>query len=317
MNIVLLDRETIPAHICFPALSFEHQWLEHAFTPAKDVAARIEHAVVVISNKVRLDESNLVNAKQLKLIVVAATGVNNVDLDYCRKQGIAVCNVQGYATRSVPEHVIAMLFTLRRNLLAYHQDVQAGKWGDSRQFCFLTHPINDVAGSTIGIIGSGALGRSVAKLADAIGMKVLFAERKGETDCRSGYLPFEEVLKQSDVVSLHCPLNHETQNLIGEQELALMKANSTLINTGRGGLVDERALIDALKVGQIGAAGFDVATQEPAPDSNPLIENANLPNLLITPHVAWGSDSAITRLCEIVIENIEAFTAGKDLNRVV
>ncbi len=317
MNIVLLDRETIPAHICFPALSFEHQWLEHAFTPAKDVAARIEHAVVVISNKVRLDESNLVNAKQLKLIVVAATGVNNVDLDYCRKQGIAVCNVQGYATRSVPEHVIAMLFTLRRNLLVYHQDVQAGKWGDSRQFCFLTHPINDVAGSTIGIIGSGALGRSVAKLADAIGMKVLFAERKGETDCRSGYLPFEEVLKQSDVVSLHCPLNHETQNLIGEQELALMKANSTLINTGRGGLVDERALIDALKVGQIGAAGFDVATQEPAPDSNPLIENANLPNLLITPHVAWGSDSAITRLCEIVIENIEAFTAGKDLNRVV
>ncbi len=317
MNIVLLDRETIPAHICFPALSFEHQWLEHAFTPAKDVAARIEHAVVVISNKVRLDESNLVNAKQLKLIVVAATGVNNVDLDYCRKQGVAVCNVQGYATRSVPEHVIAMLFTLRRSLLAYHQDVQAGKWGDSRQFCFLTHPINDVAGSTIGIIGSGALGRSVAKLADAIGMKVLFAERKGETDCRSGYLPFEEVLKQSDVVSLHCPLNHETQNLIGEQELALMKANSTLINTGRGGLVDERALIDALKVGQIGAAGFDVATQEPAPDSNPLIENANLPNLLITPHVAWGSDSAITRLCEIVIENIEAFTAGKDLNRVV
>ncbi|WP_102523075.1 D-2-hydroxyacid dehydrogenase [Vibrio tapetis] len=317
MNIVLLDRETIPTHIHFPELSFDHQWFEHAFTPAEEVAQRIEHAVVVISNKVRLDESNLANAKQLKLIVVAATGVNNVDLDYCHKQGIAVCNVQGYATRSVPEHVIAMLFTLRRNLLAYHQDVQAGKWGVSRQFCFLAHPINDVAGSTMGIIGSGALGQSVAKLAQAIGMNVLFAERKGQTHCREAYLPFEEVLRQADVVSLHCPLNNETQNLIGESELALMKANATLINTGRGGLVDERALIRALKVGEIGAAGFDVATQEPAPDSNPLVENSNLPNLLITPHVAWGSDSAITRLCEIVIENIEAFVAGEELNRVV
>ncbi|GAM62503.1 glycerate dehydrogenase [Vibrio ishigakensis] len=228
-----------------------------------------------------------------------------------------MCNVQGYATRSVPEHVIAMLFALRRNLFAYHQDIQKGVWQEKKQFCFFTHPISDIAGSTLAVVGSGSLGQSVAKLGGAIGMQVIFAERKGTTDVRDGYVSFEDALKRADVLTLHCPLNKETTNLIGSKELKMMKASSVLINTGRGGLVEESELVEALKEGEIAGAGFDVFTQEPADESNPLIANAHLPNLLLTPHVAWGSDSAIQSLVNILLDNIESFVAGGDNNRLV
>lgn len=240
-----------------------------------------------------------------------------MDLDYCKQNGIGVCNVQGYATRSVPEHVIAMLFALRRNLFAYHQDIQKGVWQEKKQFCFFTHPISDIAGSTLAVVGSGSLGQSVAKLGGAIGMQVIFAERKGTTDVRDGYVSFEDALKRADVLTLHCPLNKETTNLIGSKELKMMKASSVLINTGRGGLVEESELVEALKEGEIAGAGFDVFTQEPADESNPLIANAHLPNLLLTPHVAWGSDSAIQSLVNILLDNIESFVAGGDNNRLV
>ena len=316
-KVVFLDRATIPAHIQVPCPSFEHQWVEYGLTSPDQVIERLVDADIVISNKVILDQQVLAQLPKLRMVAVAATGFNNVDVDYCANHNIAVANVQGYATRSVPEHVIAMLFALRRNLFGYHQDIAAGEWQRDKQFCFFTHPIGDIGGSTLGVVGSGALGEATAKLARALGMEVLFAERKGAAECRQGYVPFEEVLEQSDAITLHCPLNEHTRNLIAEAELKQMKPTAILINTGRGGLVDEQATVDALKSGEISAAGFDVFTQEPADESNPLIANMALPNLLLTPHVAWGSGSSIQRLADILIENINAFERGESVNRVV
>ncbi|MDF2155648.1 D-2-hydroxyacid dehydrogenase [Vibrio sp. CAU 1672] len=316
-KVVFLDRATIPAHISLPRPAFAHQWLEYDVTSEQQVVERANDAEIVISNKVLLDQTVLAQLPKLKMIAIAATGFNNVDVEFCAARGIAVANVRGYATQTVPEHVIAMLFALRRNLFAYHQDIARGEWQRNQQFCFFTHPIGDVAGSTLGVIGSGTLGKATAKLARAVGMKVLFAERKGASQCREGYLPFNQVLAQADVISLHCPLNHDTQDLIGQDELAQMKSSAILINTGRGGLVDENALVEALRSGEIAAAGCDVFSQEPADQDNPLIASMHLPNLLLTPHVAWGSDSSIQRLTNILIDNINAFQAGESLNRLV
>ncbi len=316
-KVVFLDRATIPAHIQIPRPDFAHEWVEYDLTSSEQVVERLSNADIVISNKVVLDPHVLAQLPKLRMVAVAATGFNNVDVAYCADHGVAVANVQGYATRSVPEHVMAMLFALRRNLLGYHQDIAAGEWQRDKQFCFFTHPIGDIGGSTLGVIGSGALGQATAQLAQALGMNVLFAERKGALDCRAGYVPFEEVLQQSDAITLHCPLNEQTRDLIGRAELQSMKSTAILVNTGRGGLVDEQATVDALKTGEISAAGFDVFTQEPADESNPLLANINMPNLLLTPHVAWGSDSSIQRLVDILIENINAFERGERVNRLV
>ncbi|ULN64590.1 D-2-hydroxyacid dehydrogenase [Vibrio gigantis] len=316
LKVVFLDRATIPSQIHLKPLSFEHEWVEYDFTGPEQVSERVEEADVVITNKVVLNESNLAGAKKLKLIAVSATGVNNVDVEYCESKNIAVTNVQGYATQSVPEHVIAMLFALKRNLVGYHKDIEASEWQKDKQFCFFTHPIQDVAGSTLGLMGSGSLGQATAILAKAIGMKVMFAERKGADSCREGYLPFETVLKQADAISLHCPLTDTTQNLISERELTMMKSSAVLINAGRGGLVDEQALVEALKKYEIAGAGMDVFTQEPADNSNPLLANSHLPNLLLTPHVAWGSDSSIQKLSDILMDNIDGFIAGRPQNIV-
>lgn len=315
--VVFLDRTTIPSHIEFPHLPFDHQWVEYDTTSPEQIVERLSQAQIVITNKVVLDRSTLAHLPNLELIAVSATGYNIIDVDYCREAGIAVTNIRGYATQSVPEHVIAMMFALRRNLRGYHNDILAGEWQRDKQFCFFTHPIGEIAGSTLGVIGSGELGQATAALAKALGMNVIFAERKGQSHCRDGYLPFERVLMLSDVVSLHCPLNDETRNLIGSKELSLMKSNAILINTGRGGLVDEQALVEALKQQRIGGAGVDVFTQEPADESNPLLASGELPNLLLTPHVAWGSDSAIQKLTHILIDNIRAYMNGEQQNRVV
>ena len=316
LKVVFLDRATIPSQIHLKPLSFEHEWVEYDFTAPEQVSERVEEADVVITNKVVLNESNLAGAKTLKLIAVSATGVNNVDVEYCKSKNIAVTNVQGYATQSVPEHVIAMLFALKRNLVGYHKDIEAGEWQKDKQFCFFTHPIQDVAGSTLGLMGSGSLGQATAMLAKAIGMKVMFAERKGAESCREGYLPFDTVLQQADAISLHCPLTDATPNLISERELTMMKSSAVLINAGRGGLVDEQALVEALKKHEIAGAGMDVFTQEPADTSNPLLANSHLPNLLLTPHVAWGSDSSIQKLSDILMDNIDGFVAGNPQNLV-
>ena len=315
-TIVFLDHGTIPAHISFPRPAFCHQWHQHDTTTPSQVIARLQQATIAITNKVVLDSQVLAQLPQLKFIAIAATGTNNVDLDYCHSHNIKVTNIQGYATRSVPEHVIAMIFALKRNLAGYQQDITNGEWQRQQQFCFFTHSITDVAGSTLGIMGNGSLGQAVATVAKALGMNVLFAEHAGATQCRDGYHPFEQVLREADIISLHCPLTATTKNMIAAPQLALMKSSAIIINTSRGGLINEQALVDALLSRQIAGAGIDVFTTEPALPSNPLIAHSQLPNLILTPHVAWGSDSAIQTLVNQLIDNINSFHQGTDKNQL-
>ncbi|WP_305843628.1 D-2-hydroxyacid dehydrogenase [Photobacterium leiognathi] len=315
-HIVFLDRATIPSHITIPRPRIPHQWTQYQRTKPEQVIERLQDATIVISNKVLLTADILSQLPKLKFIAIGATGTNNVDIDYCHQHHLPVANIRGYATRSVPEHVIAMIFALKRNIVGYQQDIIAGEWQKQQQFCFFTHPISDIAGATLGIVGKGSLGQATANLAKALGMKVLFADHKGASICRDGYTPFNDVLQQTDILSLHCPLTPDTQNLITRVELQKMKPNAILINTGRGGLVNEQDLVDALLHQDIAGAGCDVFTTEPPADDNPLLQHAHLPNLLLTPHVAWGSDSSITTLVEQLIENIECFCNGKPQNLV-
>jgi len=316
-RIVYLERESIIADVRRPAC--DHAWSEYARTSQAEVEARLADATIAIVNKLILDAETIARLPMLKMIAVAATGTNNVDLDACRARGIVVSNIRGYAVHTVPEHAIALMLALSRNLVAYRNSVQAGRWQESEQFCFFDHPIRDLHGATLAVIGSGSLGDGVVRLAEAFGMHVLKAERKGAPVCRPGYTPFAEALAAADVVSLHCPLTPETQGLIGANELRAMKSSALLINTARGGLVDEVALVAALREGWIAGAGFDVLTKEPPREGNPLLspELLALPNFLLTPHVAWASRPAMQALADQLIDNIEAFARGEPRNCVV
>ena len=316
-RIVYLERESIIADVRRPA--FAHAWIEHPKSLQAEVEPRLAEATIAIVNKVQIDAGMISRLPQLKMVAVAATGTNNVDLEACRARGIVVSNIRGYAVHTVPEHAIALMLALSRNLIAYRETVQAGRWQQSEQFCFFDHPIRDLHGATLAIIGSGSLGDGVARLAEAFGMTVLKVERKGANACRPGYVPFAEALATADIVSLHCPLTADTQGLIGAAELQAMKRSALLINTSRGGLVDESALVQALTEGCIAGAGFDVLTKEPPKDGNPLLspELLALPNFLLTPHVAWASRPAMQALVDQLIDNIEAFARGEPQNRVV
>ena len=310
-RIVFIERNTIQADFRRPR--FQHEWVEYPESFAPQVAERIRDATIIISNKLSLGEPQLAEALNLKMIAIAATGSDCVDLDYCRSRGIIVSNVRGYAANSVPEHVLLLVLALRRNLFAYRADVQGGKWQKSKQFCLLTHPLNDIKGSTIGIIGYGAIGKSMARLAEAVGMRVLLAEHKGVTETRPGRTSFVELLKQSDILTLHSPLNEQTRDMFGPEEFATMKANALLINTARGALIQDEALIGALQSGLIAGAAVDCLREEPPRNGNRLLD-LNLPNFIVTPHVAWASDEAVQALADQVIDNIEAFVAGRPQN---
>ena len=315
-RIVYLERESIIADVRRPA--FAHEWVEHARSLQTEVEPRLAEASIAIVNKVQIDADMLSRLPKLKMVAVAATGTNNVDLEACRARGIVVSNIRGYAVHTVPEHAIALMLALSRNLMAYRESVQAGRWQQSEQFCFFDHPIRDLFGATLAVVGGGALGNGVANLAKAFGMRVLQVERKGATSVRPGYVSFQAALAEADIVSLHCPLTPETQNLIAADELQAMKRSALLINTSRGGLVNEAALVQALKEGWIAGAGFDVLSKEPPTDGNPLLapELLALPNFLLTPHVAWASRPAMQALVDQLIANIEAFVQGQPQNRV-
>ncbi len=315
-RIVYLERDSIIAEVRRPG--FAHEWIEYPRSLQDEVEARLAGATIAIVNKVQLDAAMIARLPALKMVAVAATGTNNVDLEACRSRGIVVSNIRGYAVHTVPEHALALMLALSRNLVAYRESVQAGRWQRSEQFCFFDHPIRDLNGATLTIVGSGSLGAGVAQLAAAFGMHIVRAERKQAVTCREGYVPFAEALAVADVVSLHCPLLPETQGLIGVGELRAMKSSALLINTSRGGLVDEAALVRALKEGWIAGAGFDVLSKEPPRDGNPLLdpELLSLPNFLLTPHVAWASRPAMQSLADQLSENIEAFARGAPQNRV-
>ncbi|TEA72336.1 D-2-hydroxyacid dehydrogenase [Allopusillimonas ginsengisoli] len=316
MQVVFLDRETISPNTVLRPLNFDHDLSVYGRTAASEVKQRIANADIVITNKVRLERDAIIAAPRLKLVAMAATGTDNVDLQACKEKNIVVSNIRGYAQHTLPEHTFALIFALRRSIVAYRESVKAGRWHEAQQFCYFDYPIKDLAGSTLGIIGEGALGQAVAAIGRALGMRIQFASRKGGARQGSLYTPFEQMLEESDIITLHCPLNAQTRGLIGAPEFARMKRKPLLINTARGGLVDEAALAEALHTGQIGGAGFDVTSPEPPPNDHLLVQLLELPNFILTPHVAWASEEAIQALADQLIDNIEAFHNGAPRNVV-
>lgn len=316
LQVVFLDRDTISPETVIRPFAFEHELKVYERTSAEQVAERIADADIVITNKVPLRREALAGATHLKMVAVAATGTDNIDLAVCAEKGVVVSNIRGYAVNTVPEHTFALIFALRRSIVAYRESVKAGRWQQAQQFCYFDYPIKDLSGSTLGIIGEGVLGQSVAAIGRALGMRVLFAARKGGQKQGSLYTPFEQFLEQSDIITLHCPLNEQTRNLISDAEFALMKRKPMLINTARGGLVNEEALARAMRSGQLGGAGFDVTAPEPPPNDHPLVQLLDLHNFILTPHVAWASQEAIQGLVDQLIDNIEAFQQGQPRNVV-
>ncbi len=290
-------------------------WALYGKTDPFETARRMQHAHVIISNKVLLDRSSLSKATRLRLVCIAATGTNNIDLEAAREFGITVTNVTGYATSSVAQHVFGLILAIVNHLPDYLQLIGAGRWQRSDQFCLLEYPCWELQAKVLGIVGYGELGQAVARIAEAFGMQVMISQRPGGPD-RPKRVPLDEMLRKVDVLSLHCPLTESSRNLIGKRELTLMKPSAILINTARGGIVDEQALAEALNAHEIGGAGVDVLTTEPPKQGNPLL-NSHIPNLIITPHIAWASREARQRLIEEVARNIEAFMQGKSRNTVV
>ena len=287
----------------------------YSTTTSEQIVERIADAELVISNKVVLNAAALAAAPRLRLVCVAATGTNNVDLKTATGLGITVCNCQGYSTPSVVQHTFALMLALTLRLCDYHQAVAENRWQTAKQFCLLDFPIRELAGKTLGIVGYGELGRSVARIAEAFGMHVLIAQRPDTLEPEEGRIPLPALLPQVDILTLHCPLTPETRGLIGAWELALMRRDAVLINTARGGIVDEIALAEALRHNALGGAGVDVLTEEPPVHGNPLLAG-DVPNLIVTPHCAWGSRESRQRLVGQLVENIRGFLAGRPL-RVV
>ncbi|WP_321852949.1 D-2-hydroxyacid dehydrogenase [Paraburkholderia tropica] len=316
IRIVFLDRATLSPQTVLRSLPFVHtlQCFDH--TAAADVATRLRHADIAIANKTPISAAALADAPSLRMIAVAATGTDNVDLRACAARGIVVSNIRDYAVHTVPEHTFALIFALRRSLVAYRDAVRAGRWLDSGQFCFFDFPIRNLAGSTLGIVGAGALGRAVAAMGRALGLRVLFAAHGERASASNDHVPFDDLLAHSDIVSLHCPLTPATHHLIDASAFARMARRPLLINTARGGLVDEAALVEALQSGAISGAGFDVVSTEPLPAAHPFQALLGHPHFILTPHVAWASDEAMQSLADQLIENIAAFHGGAPRNIV-
>jgi glycerate dehydrogenase len=316
MRAVFLDFATVSAGDLDTARLDEAlpglRYFDH--TAPDELAGRVADAEAILANKSRLDAAVLRAATGLRLVCLAATGTDNVDLDAARARGIAVCNIRGYCTTSVAQHVFALILSLTQRLGAYAAEVRAGSWGASARFCMLDFAIRELAGKSLGIVGYGDLGRAVARLGAAFGMRVRVAARRGEA-VPAGRTAFEDVLAGADVLSLHCPLTPQTRNLIGAAELARMRPDALLINTARGGLVDPAALAAALRAGRLGGAGIDVLAQEPPVHGDPLVA-ADIPNLIVTPHIAWAAREARQRALDEMALNVTAYLRGERRNRV-
>lgn len=310
MRAVFLDLVTLDDLDLSELKDCFDEFVIYPTTAPEQVSERIKGFDVVITNKVVLDAVRITEADSLKLICVVATGYNNVDIEAARERNIPVCNAQGYGINAVAQHTISLMLALHTRLLEYDRAVQAGQWNQAQQFCLLDFPIVEMRGRTLGIVGYGALGQEVARLAECFGMKVLVAARPGSEEIPQGRVAFEQLIEQADVVSLHCPLTEATRNLVGDKELAAMKPGAFLINAARGGVVNEEALAQALRDGRIAGAATDVLTEEPPRNGNALL-SADIPNLIVTPHCAWGSVQARETIVRQAVENVQAFQAGK------
>ena len=316
LRIVFLDAETLRPGTAIKPFAVPAILENHPRTAPDEVVDRIRSADVVIVNKVRLGAAEMDAAPALRMIALAATGSDNVDLAAARARGIVVSNIRDYARATVPEHTFALILALRRSLVPYRRSVLEGRWQSAAQFCYHDFPIADLAGSTLGIVGSGSLGSRVAEIGRAFGMEPIFAARKSGAASRPDAVPFAEFLARADVVSLHCPLGPDTANLFGAAEFAAMKRTALLINTARAGLVDVVALEAALTRGEIAGAGIDVAAPEPPPADAPVMRLAARENVILTPHVGWASREAVQTMADQLVDNIDAFAAGTPRNRV-
>ena len=314
-KVVFLDRASLNASVRRP--NFEHTWEEFDQTSGENQTLdRLRGATIALTNKVPIRKNVLDELPDLKLIAVAATGYDVIDIDCCRDKGISVANIRNYAVNTVPEHTFSLILALRRNLIAYRNDVLNGRWQKHDQFCFFDYPIRDLRDSTIGIFGEGVLGQGTAKIAKGFGMNVLFADHPPPKSQDVKFTDPDKVLSESDVISLHCPLTENSRGFIGLEQFKKMKDTAILINTARGGLVNEKDLAQALKEGLIGGAGFDVLTNEPPKDGNLLLD-LNLPNFILTPHVAWASNEAQQFLADQLIDNVDLFASGSPQHLVV
>ncbi len=317
MKAVFLDYATMgPGLDLEPLGRFFSEFEIYEQTGDNEVTHRISDAEFVFTNKFRMTPAVLEKAGALRFIGLTATGTDNVSLEGAREHGIAVCNIRAYCTDSVVEHVFGVMLMLTHSLGPYSASVRAGEWQRSPDFCLLSHPVPGIAGKTLGIVGYGELGRGVARVAGAFAMEVLVAARAGDETAGEGRVPFGEMLSHADVVTLHCPLTDDTRGLFGPDEFAAMKPNAVLINTARGALVDSAALVAALEDGQIGGAAIDVLAREPPVDGDPVLDYAG-DNLIVTPHIAWATDTARQNAIDELAANVEAFLAGGKRNRIV
>jgi len=317
MKAVLLDWATMGPDLDISELRALLPELEiYEETSKGEMAERIAGATIVLGNKVMISELLFAGAPEMRFIGLTATGTDNIDLDAARRHGVAVANIRAYCTRSVVEHVFGCLLSLTHNLREYATDVRAGAWQQAANFCMLTRPINELSAMTLGVVGYGELGKGVARMGEAFGMDIIISARPGSDTVPAGRVAFEEMLRRADVISLHCPLTAATRGLFGAREFGAMKASAILVNTARGALVDSLALADALRNGDIAAAAIDVLPEEPPVHGDPLLDYRG-DNLIVTPHIAWGTREARQAAIDELTANIAAFLDGRERNRVV
>ncbi|WP_333824078.1 D-2-hydroxyacid dehydrogenase [Pinisolibacter sp.] len=316
-RIVFLERDTLAPAVRVRRPDFAHDWEEYPKTRADQVIERAKGASILIVNKVNIGADTFAALPDLKLIAMAATGTDCIDKQAAAAHGVAVANIRGYATTTVPEHTFALILALARSIVPYRADVLGGGWQQAEQFSYFTYPITDLAGRRLAVFGSGSLGGRVAELGRAFGMDVVFVGRKGARDGGPGRVSFDEAIETADVLTFHCPLTAETRGLVAMPEFRRMKRRPIVVNTARGGLVDEVDLERALDEGLVSAAGLDVTLPEPPPMDAPIMRLAQRPNVIVTPHTAWASIEAQQVLADQMIDNIEAFVAGNPRNLVV
>lgn len=315
-RIVFLDRSTMGPNIDLAKPGFPHEWIDHDRTRPDQIVERLAGAEIAVSNKVGIRREHLEQLPDLKFITIPATGYDAFDIAACKERGIVVSNVRGYAHTTVPEHVFALILNLRRGIAGYRQAVIDGRWQEAAQFCFFDFPINDLRGQTLGILGEGVIGQGVARIAQAFGMKPLFAAHKGVTGLGPLYTPWDEVIETADIFTCHAPLMPATRDMLAMPEFRRMKKGALIINCGRGGLVNEADVVTALDEGLIGGIGFDCLTSEPPKPDNPLLSVLTRPNVIVTPHTAWASDEAQGEVWEQVHASIENYKRGEPSNRV-
>ena len=306
-HIVFLDHEGIAPSVTVPEITFPHTWTSYGYTANEDVVARLKDATIVLTCSVPLREAQLCQLPKLQMISLALTGTDIVDTEYCRRHGITVTNVPGYASNTVAEHVVAAIYELFRRTACYHQLMKKVHARDmTPKNIYFDYRVRDVAGKTLGIIGSGPIAQRLGELAANIGMEVFYDDRNGRLN-GLGFLSRKTLLQTSDVISVNVPLTPETHNMIDSAELALMKQDAVIINTARGGIINEAALVHALQHGEIGGAAVDVVVNEPLAPEDPLLTLVNLPNFILTPHMAWSSEDAMQTLISASVENINCY----------